>query len=101
MSNLLTAGLVEGDAITLFTLNSPKIPKWLPSLRKAQVARHIVMKELLASAPVQVPRPPSETKGKRRDSVILPGRPDLLKWLCLLKNVVRWGGVGELPKMVG
>lgn len=72
-SHSLTAGLAAGDKAQVFPINSGKASPSIPSLRQAQEARTIQLKEVPvgearpASSGVNASRTPDKDKGKRRD----------------------------------
>ena len=70
VAHKLTAALTEGDKAQIFPLNPSKTSPDLPSLRQAQEARAIHLKEVFVkdgpSRPTVSGAPTSE-KGKRRD----------------------------------
>ncbi|KAK7689982.1 hypothetical protein QCA50_006623 [Cerrena zonata] len=70
-SHQLTAGLLKSDRAQIFTLNSGKTSSGLPTLRQAQEARTVQLKEVsITESPSSHPEAnatQSQDKGKRRD----------------------------------
>ncbi|KAI0671254.1 AAA family ATPase [Trametes maxima] len=82
---LLTARVTPGVKVNLFSLDAPKLPSGVPSLRHAELAQTIRVKEVfgekrvaISSASTSSPKSPHTGKGKRRDWLTLLIRESLI-----------------------
>ena len=87
---LLTARVSQGAKVSLFSLDSPKLPSGVPSLRQAKLAHTIRVKEVsVGQTGDSVPRKPNSApsdsgKGKRRDWLTLLIREALSAFISSL-----------------
>ncbi|KAI0369393.1 AAA family ATPase [Pilatotrama ljubarskyi] len=82
---LLTARVTPGTKVNLFSLDAPKLPRGVPSLRDAELAHTICLKEIsdqqrtaISSASSSSSKSPDSGKGKRRDWLTLLIRESLI-----------------------
>ncbi|EIW59744.1 AAA family ATPase [Trametes versicolor FP-101664 SS1] len=75
---LLTARLTPGSKVSLFSLDAPKLPPSVPSLRQAALAKTVRVKEVfdekstaISSASSSSPKSSGSGKGQRRDWLTL------------------------------
>ncbi|KAI0642851.1 AAA family ATPase [Trametes meyenii] len=83
-SLLLTARVTPGAKVNLFSLDAPKLPSGVPSLRQAELAQTIRVKEVFGEKRVAISSAPTSSKspdtgkGKRRDWLTLLIRESLI-----------------------
>ncbi|KAI0632362.1 AAA family ATPase [Trametes polyzona] len=75
---LLTARVTPGSKVNLFSLDAPKLPPGVPSLRHAELAQTVRVKEVfdarrpaISSASASSSKIPDSGRGKRRDWLTL------------------------------
>ncbi|KAH9850128.1 AAA family ATPase [Lenzites betulinus] len=82
---LLTARVTPGSKVNLFSLDAPKLPSGVPSLRQAELAQVVRVRELfdkkdaaISSGSASSSKSPDSGKGKRKDWLTLLIRESLI-----------------------